>query len=184
MDMLTDIALLEVGAATKWVPVVKGNDIGSPVTALARHLPHAKLILLNLGSCCYDQSSFFSRVHLNSPSSIHLIYAYNSTHCVCLSIHLAKIFSLNPIDNSIRCVLLYPGLDNLNAVQAIIAQLEEKGWTIVAIADSDELKAHRNTVGMWKAGTRYPRPDKPVLDALNRLLKRNRIPKKKRYNRH
>jgi len=72
-------------------------------------------------------------------------------------------------------------LNGLNAIQAIITQLEEKGWTLVAIADSDELKAHRNTVGMWKAGTRYPRPDTPILDALNRLLKRNRIPKKKRY---
>ena len=88
---------------------------------------------------------------------------------------------LKPIDNSIRCVLLYNKLSELNAVQTLITQLEEKGWTIVAIADSEELKTHRNTVGMWKAGARYPRPDKPVLDALDRLLKRNRIPKKKRY---
>ena len=72
-------------------------------------------------------------------------------------------------------------MNELNEVQTIIAQLETKGWTLIAIADSDELKAHRNTVGMWKAGTRYPRLDAPVLDALNRLLKRNRIPKKKRY---
>jgi hypothetical protein len=72
-------------------------------------------------------------------------------------------------------------MNELNAIQAIIAQLEEKGWTLAAIADSDELKTHHNTVGMWKAGSRYPRPDTPVLDALNRLLKRNRIPKKKRY---
>jgi len=78
-------------------------------------------------------------------------------------------------------VLLYGELSELNAVQILIAQLEEKGWSLVAIADSDELKVHRNTVGMWKAGTRYPRPDQPVLDALHRLLKRNRIPKMKRY---
>jgi len=78
-------------------------------------------------------------------------------------------------------MLLCNKLNELNAVQAIIAKLEEKGWSITAIADSDELRTHRNTVGMWKAGTRYPRPDKPVLDALNRLLKRNRIPKKRRY---
>ncbi len=78
-------------------------------------------------------------------------------------------------------MLLYGKLSELNAVQAIIAHLEEKGWTLTAIADSDELKVHRNTVRMWKAGTRYPRPDTPVLDALNRLVKRNRIPKKKRY---
>jgi len=70
---------------------------------------------------------------------------------------------------------------DLNAVQSLIAQLEEKGWTLRAIADSEELRTHRNTVGMWKAGTRYPRPEQPVLDALNRLLERKRIPKKKRY---
>lgn len=78
-------------------------------------------------------------------------------------------------------MLFYGRLDALNAVQILIAQLEEKGWSLVAIADSDDLKVHRNTVGMWKAGTRYPRPDKPILDALDHLLKRNRIPKKKRY---
>jgi hypothetical protein len=88
---------------------------------------------------------------------------------------------LNPIDNSIRCVLQYSILSELNVVQSLIAKLEEKGWTVVAIADADELRVHRNTVGMWKAGTRYPRPDRPVLDALNHMLKRNRIPKKKRY---
>ncbi len=71
----------------------------------------------------------------------------------------------------------------MNDIQGIIAQLEEKGWSLIAIAESDELKTHRNTVGMWKSGARYPRPDKPILDALNRLLKRNRIPKKKRYAR-
>jgi hypothetical protein len=78
-------------------------------------------------------------------------------------------------------VLIWRKLNELNEVQSLIAQLEEKHWTIAAIADSDELKVHRNTVGMWKAGTRYPRPDQPVLDALRRLLKRNRIPKMKRY---
>ncbi len=69
----------------------------------------------------------------------------------------------------------------MNEIQKRIADLEAKGWTLVAIADSDELGTHRNTVRMWKAGTRYPRPDKPILDALDHLLKRNRIPKKKRY---
>ena len=69
----------------------------------------------------------------------------------------------------------------MNEVQTRIAQLEERGWSLVSIADADELKVHRNTVGMWKAGARYPRPDTPILDALDRLLRRNRIPKKKRY---
>jgi hypothetical protein len=90
-------------------------------------------------------------------------------------------YGLKPIDISILCVLIWRKLNELNKVQSLIAQLEEKRWTIAAIADSDELKVHRNTVGMWKAGKRYPRPDQPVLDALHRLLKRNRIPKRKRY---
>lgn len=98
-----------------------------------------------------------------------------------LSIPFIKIILLFPIDKHTRCMLFCNQMNELNAIQAIIAQLEEKGWTLAAIADSDELKTHHNTVGMWKAGSRYPRPDTPVLDALNRLLKRNRIPKKKRY---
>ena len=67
----------------------------------------------------------------------------------------------------------------MNEVQVRIAELEDKGWTLASIAD--ELEAHRNTVGMWKAGTRYPRPEKPVLHALDHLLSKKRIPKKKRY---
>jgi lambda repressor-like predicted transcriptional regulator len=96
-------------------------------------------------------------------------------------VKFSKNISSIPIDNSTQCMLLYSKLEELTQVQALIAQLEEKGWSLAAIADSDELKVHRNTVGMWKAGTRYPKVDKPVIDALNRLLKRNRIPKKKRY---
>lgn len=67
----------------------------------------------------------------------------------------------------------------MNEVQTRIAQLEDKGWTLASIAD--ELQAHRNTIGMWKAGTRYPRPEKPILDALDRLLLKKRVPKMKRY---
>lgn len=69
--------------------------------------------------------------------------------------------------------------NQMNDVQSRIAQLEAKNWTLAAIAD--ELQAHRNTLGMWKAGTRYPRPDKPILDALDRLLERKRVPKMKRF---
>lgn len=72
-------------------------------------------------------------------------------------------------------------MSKLNEVQTLIVQLEEKGWTLASIADSDELRVHRNTIGGWKAGTRYPKPDTPIIDALNRLLKRNRVPKRKRY---
>ena len=67
----------------------------------------------------------------------------------------------------------------MNEVQIRIAQLESKKWSLAAIAT--ELNAHRNTIGFWKAGIRYPRPDKPILDALDKLLKQNRVPKLKRY---
>jgi hypothetical protein len=93
-----------------------------------------------------------------------------------LSIGLVKIFSVFFIDKRTHCVIK---LIIVNEIQARIAQLEAKKWTLVAIAD--ELKAHRNTVGMWKAGTRYPPLDKPILDALDRLLQQKRIPKMKRY---
>jgi len=67
----------------------------------------------------------------------------------------------------------------MNDVQVKIALLEEKGWTLAAIAD--ELGVAHNTVEKWKANDRYPRPDKPVLEKLAQLLKRKRIPKKRRY---
>ncbi len=45
----------------------------------------------------------------------------------------------------------------------------------------DELEQAHVTIEKWNAGDRYPRLDKPILDALDLLLKRNRIPKMKRY---
>jgi transcriptional regulator with XRE-family HTH domain len=66
-----------------------------------------------------------------------------------------------------------------NDVQARIAQLQEKGWTLAALAD--ELGVTPNAMEKWKAGDRYPHLEKPVLDALDRLAKLRRIPKKKRY---
>jgi transcriptional regulator with XRE-family HTH domain len=67
----------------------------------------------------------------------------------------------------------------MNDVQARVALLQEKGWTLASIAD--ELEVSHNTLEKWKAGDRYPRLEKPVLDALDRIAKQKRIPKKKRY---
>jgi transcriptional regulator with XRE-family HTH domain len=66
----------------------------------------------------------------------------------------------------------------MNDVQARIAELEAKGWTLASIAD--ELHIAHNTVESWKAGDRHTHFEKLVLDALDELLKRKRIPQKRR----
>ncbi|MBA7493710.1 hypothetical protein ES702_04272 [subsurface metagenome] len=67
----------------------------------------------------------------------------------------------------------------MNDIQAKLAELKERGWTLTAIAD--ELEISHNAVEKWKAGDRYPRNSKAVLIVLDQLSKRKRIPKKKRY---
>ena len=49
----------------------------------------------------------------------------------------------------------------MNDVRSQIAELQDKGWTLAAIAD--EIGVTVNAVEKWKAGDRYPRPDKPIL---------------------
>jgi len=72
----------------------------------------------------------------------------------------------------------------MNDIQARIAQLEEKGWTLAALAD--ELEITPNAVEKWKAGDRHPSNTKAILLLLDQLAKRRHIPKKRRYakNRH
>ena len=67
----------------------------------------------------------------------------------------------------------------MNEVQGKIAELREKGWTLAAIAD--EMGVHWFTAQRWKDGRQYPDTPKPVLAALDALLKRKRIPKRRRY---
>ena len=57
--------------------------------------------------------------------------------------------------------------------------LREKGWTLSAI--SDELGVDRETAYGWISRAHSPSNTKLVNLALDELLKRNRIPKKKRY---
>jgi transcriptional regulator with XRE-family HTH domain len=64
-------------------------------------------------------------------------------------------------------------------IQSRIAQLVEKGWTLAAIAD--ELGVTSDTVELWKAGKRNPTNAKAVMVMLDKVLKKKRIPKKKRY---
>jgi len=68
----------------------------------------------------------------------------------------------------------------MNDIQTKIAELQEKGWTLAAIAD--ELEVTVNAVEKWKAGDREPRNAKAVLLLLDQLVTRKRVPKQKRYN--
>jgi transcriptional regulator with XRE-family HTH domain len=70
----------------------------------------------------------------------------------------------------------------MNDVQTKLHELHEKGWTQAAIAD--ELDVHKGTVNRWRLGQTYPPMPRPVLMALDILLKRRRIPKKRRYGKH
>ena len=67
----------------------------------------------------------------------------------------------------------------MNEIQARLADLRAKGWTIAAIAD--ELEVTRNAVEKWQAGDRNPPHRKSILEHLERLLQRQRIPKQRRY---
>ena len=69
----------------------------------------------------------------------------------------------------------------MNDVREKITQLHEKSWTLAAIAD--ELGVTVNAVEKWKAGDRYPSNAKLVLNALDGLARRRRIPKQRRYSR-
>lgn len=70
----------------------------------------------------------------------------------------------------------------MNDVQAKIAELHTKGWTLAAIAD--ELEVTVNAVEKWKAGDRYPTNAKAVLALLQTLIDIESVPKKKRYTKH
>jgi transcriptional regulator with XRE-family HTH domain len=67
----------------------------------------------------------------------------------------------------------------MNDVQLKITQLQDKGWTLASLAD--ELGVTPNAIEKWKAGDRNPSNLKAVLNLLDQLNKRKRIPKKKRY---
>jgi len=89
---------------------------------------------------------------------------------------LKKYFSFT-VDITIRCMVYYIVM---NGVQEKLGQLQNKGWTLAALAD--ELAITPNAVEKWKSGDRQPNNTKAVLALLDQLAKRKRIPKKRRYN--
>jgi len=66
-----------------------------------------------------------------------------------------------------------------NEIQTRITRLVERGWTLASIAD--ELGVKSDTVENWRAGRRNATNAKAILVMLDELLKKNRIPKKRRY---
>ncbi len=68
----------------------------------------------------------------------------------------------------------------MNDIQEKLGQLQNKGWTLAALAD--EMAVTPNAVEKWKSGDRRPSNTKAVLALLDLLAKRKRIPKKRRYN--
>jgi transcriptional regulator with XRE-family HTH domain len=64
-------------------------------------------------------------------------------------------------------------------IQSRIAQLVEKGWTLAAIAD--ELSVTSDTVELWRAGKRNPTNARGIVLMLDKVLRKKRIPKQKRY---
>lgn len=65
----------------------------------------------------------------------------------------------------------------MNDIQVALARLESNGWTQAAIAR--EVGVSYNAVQKWKAGDRKPSNCNLVLERLERLNQRKRIPKKR-----
>ena len=66
----------------------------------------------------------------------------------------------------------------MNDVQIKLLELKDKGWTMRAI--SDELAVSHMTVYRWQKGMRNAENARSVAYMLDTLLKRKRIPKRKR----
>ena len=56
----------------------------------------------------------------------------------------------------------------MTELQQLIANLRDMGWTDIEIAQ--ECGTSRSAVWRWRAGERVPRPMKPVLLMLRRLV--------------
>lgn len=172
--------LLEVGAGAKRLAVVEVYDI-SPVARLGRDFP-AQFVFLYFARVGYYQPSLYSCVHFSTPQ-LSLLCAYYTIQCIVLSIVFMSIFKkficFSVLTSPYTVWYNRPMLDKLNDIQTRLAQLQEKGWTLAALAD--ELGVTPNAVEKWKAGDRYPHLEKPVFDSLDRLTKLKRVPKKRRY---
>jgi phosphoribosylaminoimidazole synthetase len=82
-----------------------------------------------------------------------------------------------PVVDPRRCTIR-----SMDDIQRMIEELMGRGWTIAAI--SDELGVSRDTVSRWRSGTHPPQSPRLVILGMERLLRRRRIPKRKRYKRN
>jgi hypothetical protein len=69
-------------------------------------------------------------------------------------------------------------MSDSTVIQDALADLEKKGWSLAAIAD--ELQVSWVTVWRWKKG-QIPAHAWLVVGAMAELLKRKRVPKRRRY---
>ena len=69
--------------------------------------------------------------------------------------------------------------NSMTEVQERLKALQEKEWTLAAIAD--ELGLTVNAIVKWKAGDRTPTNRKSILEHLDRLLLKRRVPRQRRY---
>lgn len=67
----------------------------------------------------------------------------------------------------------------MHIIQIKIMELEDRGWTLAALAD--EIGMSVNTVEKWKAGDNRPRYRLKMYNLLDQIKQRKRIPKKRRY---
>ena len=77
----------------------------------------------------------------------------------------------NPPQRSIR-------LTAMNDIQEKLLELKDRGWTMAAIAD--ELGVSHMAVFRWQKGMRKAENSRSVLHMLDTLMKRKRIPKRRR----
>ena len=67
----------------------------------------------------------------------------------------------------------------MNDVQLQLRELQERDWTVPAIARAIGMSG--SAVEKWLAGERTPRAQKLLTAALADLLRRKRIPKRRTY---
>jgi len=176
------VGSLKVLTGTKRLFIFQIDNAGS-VAGPRGDLP-SQLVPLNGVRFCYRESSIVPEFRFSSPCSF-LLCIYTTTQGATLPIVSGHILDkssthlpVTPIDNETRCMVEYHQVSN-EEVQAKLAELRQKGWTLVNIARA--IGQAKRTVESWNQGTRSPANLQSVLASLDKLDKIKRVPKKKIY---